>query len=102
MPASQLQYLDSTVVAGLSYQITISSVSSIGEGSRTNPLTIWAVSPPAASVIELTDTARDSCTVQWAAVAPPANSLITGYMVYIDDGLDGDFSVGYDGSTNPS
>jgi hypothetical protein len=28
--------------------------------------------------------------------------LITGYQVLIDDGLDGAFSVGYDGSTNPS
>lgn len=63
---------------------------------------MWAISPPASSVLELTDTARDSCTIQWSAVAPPAHSLITGYIVYIDDGLDGDFSVGYDGSTNPS
>jgi hypothetical protein len=35
-------------------------------------------------------------------VAPSAYSLISGYIVYIDDGLDGDFSIGYDGRTNPS
>jgi hypothetical protein len=40
--------------------------------------------------------------VQWLAVTPPTNSLITGYQVYIDDGLDGAFTVGYDGRSNPS
>lgn len=42
------------------------------------------------------------CQVSWTAVTPPANSLITGYIVMIDDGYDGDFTVGYNGSTNPS
>jgi len=28
--------------------------------------------------------------------------LITGYKVLIDDGLDGPFKIGYDGSANPS
>lgn len=28
--------------------------------------------------------------------------MITGYIVLIDDGLDGNYKVGYDGSSNPS
>lgn len=42
------------------------------------------------------------CQVSWAPVTPPANSLITGYVVKIDDGFDGLFTVGYDGRGNPS
>lgn len=40
--------------------------------------------------------------MQWSAVSPPQDSLITGYIVLIDDGLDGLFTVGYDGTSNPS
>jgi len=50
----------------------------------------------------LTATSRDSCSVTWAAVAPPANSLITGYVLLIDDGKGGNFRVAYDGNNNPS
>jgi len=32
----------------------------------------------------------------------PANSVITGYVVLIDDGLHGSFRVGYDSSRDPS
>ena len=49
-----------------------------------------------------TDTSQDSCSVQWTAVIPPTNSLITGYVLYIDDGLDGPFTVAYDGRDKPS
>jgi hypothetical protein len=35
-------------------------------------------------------------------VTPPTNSLITGYVVMIDDGFDGAFVEGYDGRGNPS
>jgi hypothetical protein len=80
----------------------VSSESLIGEGELSNPLLIWAVDLPAATTLTLTDTSRSSCSVQWSAVAPPANTLITGYQVLIDDGLGGDFSVAYDGKTNPS
>jgi hypothetical protein len=50
----------------------------------------------------VTETSRDSCTVSWAAVSPPLNTLITGYVVMIDNGKGGDFSIAYDGSINPS
>lgn len=77
-------------------------MSLIGEGPKSNPLTIWAINVPSAPTLTLTDTSRDSCSLEWTAVSPPTNSLITGYLVMIDDGLDGDFQIGYDGSTNPS
>lgn len=65
-------------------------------------MTIWAVSIPSAPILSLTETSRDQCTVAWQPVTPPANSLITGYVVMIDDGLDGAFRIGYDGRQNPS
>jgi len=90
------------VQAGTSYKISITAVSLIGEGPKSNPLTIWAINVPSSPILTLSDTTRDSCSLQWTAVPPPTNSLITGYIVKIDDGLDGDFTIGYDGSTNPS
>lgn len=102
VPDDELQFTYSSVVAGTSYRISISSVSLIGEGAQSNPLTIWAINLPSAPTLTLTDTSRDSCSVQWSIVSPSANSLITGYLVYIDDGLDGDFVIGYNGQDNPS
>jgi hypothetical protein len=75
-----LQYtLSVGIVAGQSYQITVSAVSVIGEGPRSNPIIIWAIDVPSSSVLTLTDTSRDTCSVSWTPVSPPANSLITGY-----------------------
>lgn len=102
--AQTLEYTHSEgLTAGNSYKVSISAVSLIGEGPKSNPLTMWAIDVPSApTALTLTQTSRDSCSVQWTAINPPPNSLITGYVVLIDDGLDGAFSVGYDGSSNPS
>jgi hypothetical protein len=48
------------------------------------------------------NTSRDSCSVQWTSLTPPANTLITGYVVLIDDGLQGTFRFGHDASKDPS
>jgi hypothetical protein len=92
------------VTAGQSYYVTISAVSQVGEGEKSNPLTIWAIDLPDTPSLTLTDTSRDSCSLQWTVITPPGGSswLVTGYIVYIDDGLDGDFVRGYDGTSNPS
>jgi len=82
--------------------MTVSAVSVIGEGPKSNPLQIWAVNTPSAPLLSLSDTARSSCSVYWSAVSPPSNSLITGYRLYIDDGLDGDYQIAYDGTDKPS
>jgi len=51
------------VTAGQAYAITISAVSVIGEGPKSNPLTIWAIDIPNSPTLSLTDTNRSSCTV---------------------------------------
>lgn len=92
-----------TLVAGQSYLISISATSAIGEGPRSLDSLFWAIDTPAApSSLSVVETSRESCTVTWTPVTPPANSLITGYVLMIDDGLGGDFSIAYDGSINPS
>jgi len=58
----QYTYTDG-IVAGQSYRCSISAVSLIGEGPKSNPLTIWAVSVPSAPTLQLTETSRDSCSV---------------------------------------
>jgi hypothetical protein len=82
--------------------MSVSAVSVIGEGSRSNPLQIWAVNTPDAPTISLVDTNRSSCSVSWTEVSPPTNSLITGYRLYVDDGHDGDFALAYDGQDQSS
>lgn len=67
-----------------------------------NPLTIWAVDLPDAPDLSRTDTSQESCSLLWTAVDPPADSLITGYVLYIDDGLDGPYTVVYDGRDKSS
>ena len=57
---------------------------------------------PGATTLTVTDTSRDSCMVEWTAVTAPANSAITGYMLEIDDGLDGSYATVYDGTSTPS
>lgn len=97
-----LEYTYDGVTAGDSLSITISAVTLIGEGNKSNPLTIWAIDVPVAPTLTLTDTNRNSCSVEWTPVTAPTNSLITGYVVMVDDGFDGDFVDAYDGRTNPS
>ena len=63
---------------------------------------MWAIDTPEAPVISMTDTSRDSCSVAWTALSPPANSLITGYVLLIDDGASGEFREAFNGRTKPS
>lgn len=100
--ASTLTYFYDGVALGNSYKVSIASVTLIGEGPKSNPLTIWSVEVPSAPSIQIIDTSRSSCSVQWTSVVPPYPTLITGYIVMIDDGLDGAFSIGYNGLSNPS
>ena len=81
----------------------IGSKSVIGSGeTRSFPTRIFAVATPSAPTLSVTDTTRDSCSVAWSDVTPPATSLITGYVVLIDDGKSRSFRVGYDGRNDPS
>ena len=91
-----------TVTQGNSYIVAISAFSIIGEGAKSLDSLFWAIDTPTAPILSVLKTSRDSCTMSWTAVPPPAFSLITGYILMIDDGLGGDFTVAYDGSVNPS
>jgi hypothetical protein len=98
-----VEYTYTSVLAGQSYLISIQSVSLVGESEiRSLATVIWAVETPDAPVITITDTSRDSCSLAWSALDPPANSLITGYVVLIDDGASGEFREAYNGRTKPS
>ncbi len=90
------------ITEGQSYVFSISAVSAIGEGPKSLDSLFWAIDTPSAPPLSVVATTRESCTVQWTAATPPNFSLITGYVLLIDDGLGGDFSVAYDGSVNPS
>ena len=94
---------------GSSHLISIAAVNVVAAGPegdagevRSLATLIWAVETPAAPVIEVTDTTRDSCSIAWPAVTLPSNALILGYAMLIDDGLAGPFRVAYDGTTDPS
>lgn len=99
---STLTYTYSTVTAGNSYLISISSVTAIGEGPKSLAKKFWAVDTPTSPTVSVVSTTRDSCKVSWTAVTPPANSLITGYVILIDDGKGGPYRVAYNGVNNPS
>ena len=80
----------------------MSSVTAIGEGQRSLTKLLWAINTPTAPSLGVTSTTRDSCLINWSAVTPPAHSLITGYVLLIDDGKGGAYRVAYDGTNNPS
>ena len=103
MSPGTLAYSYSAVTSGSSYLISVAAVSEIGESeTRSLATLIWAVDTPAAPAVQITDTSRDSCKVMWSAVAAPAGTLITGYVVLVDDGRTGPFRVAHDGRANPS
>lgn len=82
-----LEYSYTGVTAGQSYLISITSFGLIGESDIKSLATlIWAIETPSAPTISVTGTSRDSCTISWSAVTPPSDSIITGYMLLIDDG----------------
>ena len=98
-----LSYAYSGVTAGSSYLISVAAVSEIGESERRSLATlIWAVDVPAAPALQVVRTSRDSCGVVWGPVPPPAGTLVTGYVVMIDDGRTGPFRVAHAGQTDPS
>lgn len=88
VPSNTFTYTVSTgLTAGNSYSFAISSVSNIGEGSLSYSSTFFAIDTPAAPVLLVSTSTRDSCSLSWNQVAAPTNSVITGYVILIDDGL---------------
>lgn len=98
-----LSYSYTGVSGGSSYLISIGAVSLIGESElRSLPTIIWAVTKPTAPTLSIDATTRDSCSVRWSAVTPPTDTLITGYVILIDDGLSGEFRIAHDSSKDPA
>jgi hypothetical protein len=88
---------------GRSYLISVSAVSEIGESELQSLATrMLAVELPPAPDVAITGSSRDSCHVSWSAVTAPAGTSITGYVILVDDGRNGDFRVAHDGATNPA
>jgi len=100
--ADVLSYSLTSVTAGNSYKITITAVTDVGEGIESLPATFWAVDVPTGPTFTVTGTTRDSCTFTWSSVAAPTNSVINGYVLLMDNGAGSEFSVAYNGATNPS
>ena len=98
-----LDYTYTAVTGGTGYLISIAAVSLVGESElKSLATTMWAVTTPTAPTLSINATSRDSCSIQWTAVTPPTDTLITGYVVLIDDGLSGPFNIAHDASTDPA
>lgn len=97
--SSVYSYTISTgLTAGNSYLFSISSETEIGEGIQSYTATFYAVDLPSAPTLTVYNSTRDTCMISWNQVTPPANTVIQGYVVLINDGLGGDtYSIGYNG-----
>lgn len=102
--ASVFEFTISTgLTAGQSYDFAIQSSSNIGRSEVGHYSKFWAIDVPSKPVLTLIDQQRDSCTFDWLEVSAPTDSVITGYVLLVDDGLgSNEFVIGYDGSNNPS
>lgn len=92
------------IASGKVYRIHFEAENSIGISSNQLYETIVGItdppSPPSSLTNILSKSSSTSIALQWTD--PPLSNLpIEGYMLYIDDGLGGDFSLLYDGSQNP-
>ena len=92
-----------SLATGAAHSFAVSAESTIGEGSVSQSRTYYAVDVPSAPSLSVQDSTRDTCTVSWTEVTPPTSTVIEGYVILINDGLDGDdFAVAYNGEFNPS
>lgn len=58
------------------------------------------MAPQAPVKVEI-DSKKDAIALEWTAVADKDNIPATGYLLYMDDGYNGEFSLKYDGSGLP-
>lgn len=77
---------DTTVVNGTAYSYVVTATNAIGEGARSNEVTVTPVvtvqTPPSAPTSFLVTGKAGSVGLTWAAPADNGNSPITGYVVY--------------------
>jgi len=95
--------INTGLVTGTAYTFSISAETAIGEGLASYSSTFYAVDTPGSPTLTVESSTRDTCTVSWPAVTPPTGTIIEGYVLLINDGLDGDiFTQAYNGKFNPS
>ena len=92
--------VSSGLTAGSSYTFSVSAESSIGEGSQSHSKTFFAVDTPQKPTLTVTGATRDTCTVKWTEVTPPANTVIQGYVIVVSEGSSS--WIAYNGEHNPS
>ncbi len=93
----------SGLTAGTGYTFAISAETDIGEGLKSHSKTFYAVDIPSVPTLSVTASTRDTCTITWSEVSPPANTVIQGYVLMINDGLESDtYSIAYNGQHNPA
>lgn len=64
--SNTLEHTYSVTTPGQSFMISIQSVSLIGDGYKKSLQTlIWAAETPSAPTLTITNTSRDSCSLQW-------------------------------------
>ena len=96
---------DETMTAGRFYQFSYTAINSIDTSEASHIVTVPAADYPEApaNLVRVAST-RNSISVVWDEVADtqlPAG-LTTGYSLYIDNGLHGDFILIYDGEGVPT
>ena len=73
---------------GVSYDYVVAARSSAGEGVRSSALSVSTSPPAPGSVASLLQT-TSSITLSWSAPVVTTGSAVTGYNVYMDDGITG-------------
>merc|ERR1711871_1880036 len=77
---------------GVSYDYVVAARSSAGEGVRSSALSV-STSPPAPGSVASVSQTTSSITLSWSAPVVTTGSAVTGYNVYMDDGITGTPSV---------
>merc|ERR1711871_603796 len=73
---------------GVSYDFVVAARSSAGEGVRSAAVSV-STSPPAPGSLESVTQTTSSITLSWSAPLVSTGSAVTGYKVYMDDGITG-------------
>lgn len=92
------------LTAGKRYRFDFIAVNEYGNSPESFTLTVAASTlpdPPTDIVIDWDLSTKTSLNVKWSDPVNTPASPILGYVLYIDDGDGGQFSVAYDGSVFP-
>ena len=101
--SDQLSKSISGLSTGTGYTFSIATITELGTGAKSYSATYYAANTPSAPTLAIPSSTRESCTVEWTQLSAPAGTTIEGYVILINDGLEGDeYTVAYQGQNNPS